>query len=205
MHESSGDPTLSEILEDHQLRANLIRKAQQGDDWAFRVLYKCYRKPIWAHLWHMVGDKDVADDLFQETFVCAWQHLAEVDCHSPFTPWLYKIAASRAVDYLRRNKKITFSPLAEQDIERHVVDPEKLVGNDQCFEIALGRLTPQTRICLLLYDQWGFSVQEIAGMLKIALSTVRAYISRGRPQFEEEYRRLTGEGPSVQRKEKTTS
>lgn len=199
------DPTPSEIVADARLRAQLIRKAQAGDGVAFAVLYYGYRRLIWNLLWHMVGG-EAAEDLLQETFLRAWHNLSSVDCNSAFAPWLKKIAANLAVDYLRRKKIISFYPLFERDEDRDdSIDPEQIAINRDCMEVTFNTLSERARTCILLADQWGFSDREIADLLQIAEKTVSGYLSRSRKKFRDEYRRLTGGGPNVQEKGETVS
>ena len=201
---SPSDPAPSEIVANARLRAQLIRNAQAGDQAAFEVLYYGYRRLIWNLLWHTVG-KEAAEDLVQETFLRAWHNLSSVDCDSAFAPWLKKIAANLAVDYLRRKKIINFYPLSERDEEEHSVDPEQVVIDRDCMEAALNILSERARTCILLADKWDFSDREIAELLQVTEKTVSSYLSRSRKKFRQEYRRLTGGGPNVQGKGETVS
>lgn len=204
MFPSPSDPAPSEIVANARLRAQLIRNAQAGDHAAFEVLFLGYRRLIWNLLWHLVG-KDAADDLVQDTFLRAWHNLSSVDCDSAFSPWLKKIAANLAVDYLRRKRIINFYPLSERDEEKHCVDPEQVVIDKDCMEAALNTLSERARTCILLADKWDFSDQEIAELLQVTEKTVSSYLSRSRKKFRQEYRRLAGGGPNVQGKGETGS
>src|SRR6266516_265209 len=177
------------------LLAGAIVRVRAGDRASFEILFLHYDKPIWNHLLRLVGNKEVAEDLRQETFVRAWTNLPKMGDDMQFGPWLHRIAANVAIDYLRREEKFEFLPFQEDELEGSttverlsVKSPEEEVCEKDAIEQALAHVSPQSLICLLLQDQWGFSQREIAELLNISVSCVGSYISRGREQFRRAYR-----------------
>ena len=143
---------------------------------------------------------EVVYDLFQETFLRAWQKLPEMGQDVPFEWWLKRIAANIAIDHLRREKKLLFLPLPGDELENQLTSnvpsvpgPEAQLDMRESIRQALRQMSPQNRTCVLLQDQWGFSQREIALVLNISEKSVSTYISRGREQLRQVYTRLTAE------------
>lgn len=191
---SSHSPTRSTWDEDMALVANAVTLARAGDHAAFTILYLHYKASIWKRLTYLVGEKEVVYDLFQETFLHAWNKLRETREDISFEPWLKRIAANLAIDYLRHERKILFLPLTEERVREHplqaiavVAGHEDDVGEKECLQQALMQMSPRYRVCVLLQAHWGYSQREIAQLLGISEKAVSAYISRGREQLRQLY------------------
>jgi RNA polymerase sigma-70 factor (ECF subfamily) len=179
---------------------DLVQRAKARDHVAFESLYEYHKQPVWNRLIHLVKEREAAYDLFQETFLRAWNKLPALNDDEHFESWLHRIAANLAVDYLRHEKKLLILPLSEDDtgVEMPSVllqtpGPEEHAGEKERIEQAFQYVSPRHRICLLLHDQWGFSQREIAALLNISEKSVSAYMVRGREQFRLLYLRLIGE------------
>ncbi|MFL5625168.1 MAG: RNA polymerase sigma factor [Ktedonobacteraceae bacterium] len=178
----------------------LVARARKGDKAAFEELYCYYSKPIWNRLIRLVGNREDAEELHQETFFRAWTKLPKQKHNLQFGPWLYRIAVNLAIDNLRRRKIIEFLSLQEEESEGlnsldclRVTGLEEGVCERDYFKKALERVSPRFRICLLLQDQWGFSQFEISKLLQITVGCVSSYTIRGREQFRQAYHHLESE------------
>jgi RNA polymerase sigma-70 factor (ECF subfamily) len=187
--------------------AQAVRKAQKGDHAAFVSLYQRYKASIWQRLTYFVGEREAVQDLFQETFLRAWQKLPELKSGVPFESWLKRIAANIAIDYLRHEKQALFVSLSEEDGEsgavsilRSAAGPEAEFDLREGIRLALQAMSPQNRACVLLQDQWGFSQREIAQLLHISEKSVSAYVSRGHEQLRRAYLDLSRAAPEPMRK-----
>jgi RNA polymerase sigma-70 factor, ECF subfamily len=185
---------------DQAERIDLIQRAKTRDRTAFERLYELYKQPIWNRLFYLIREREATYDLFQETFIRAWNNLPSLKDNEQFAPWLHRIAANLAIDYLRHEKKLLFLPFSKDDEEAemasvlpHTSGPEERIGEKECIEQAFQYLSPRHRTCLLLHDQWGFSQKEIARLLHISEKSVSAYMVRGREQFRQFYLRFIGE------------
>jgi RNA polymerase sigma-70 factor (ECF subfamily) len=207
MSEPALDACIATDPDDSDLLAEIVRRAQARDHAAFESLYQQFKTSIWRRLTSLVGEKEVVNDLFQETFLRAWNGLPGTSSDLQFGPWLRRIAANAAIDYLRHNAKIEIFPLADADQEEsqslflQVAGPEASVSERECIEQALAAMLPRYRICVLLQDQWGFSQREIAQLLSITEKCVSSYISRGRVQLRQIYKRLSGDAETRTRGE----
>jgi RNA polymerase sigma-70 factor (ECF subfamily) len=184
-------------LDDLSLAA-LVGRARVGDRAAFTALFERYNAPICRYLARLVGDDELGCDLAQDTFLAAWRALPDAEVESYFAPWLYRIATNLARSHLRRSRLIRWLPWGEQG-GRHplahpsIAGPEEQAGEAERIRLALAEVSPKNRSCLLLQVEAGFSQREIAALLNINEKSVSAYISRGRKQFRQAYRRLEDE------------
>lgn len=189
--------------------SDAVKRARAGDRCAFEELYKYYKKPIWRCIVQLIGDEESASDLFQETFLRVWKKLPETNDDLQFKPWLYRIAVNLGIDYLRSKKKM--QNLSLDNLEKHssrfslqVRSHEEYISEMECLRLALFRLSPQLRTCLILQNVCGFSQKEVADILHISESCVSAYVSRGRYQLRRIFRSLADD-EDTNKKGKLTS
>jgi RNA polymerase sigma-70 factor (ECF subfamily) len=181
----------------------MIRVETKEKSWSFEEIYDKYKTPIYNYVYHLVGDREQADDLTQDTFLKVFRALPKMDANLKLSAWLYRIATNTAYDALRRRKIIAWLPWQELDHEPADVesaDPQEIYGTTELVRAALHRMPQHYRSALLLYMQEGFSYSEIAYTLNIAESGVKMYLSRARQSFREHYRALEqGGGKKVKR------
>src|SRR5690349_727908 len=87
----------------------VVRWAREGHERAFRELIRRYERPVFSLIYRMVRDRELAEDLAQETFV---KVLNAIDSYRPefkFSSWIFKIANNAAIDHLRRRELDTLS------------------------------------------------------------------------------------------------
>jgi RNA polymerase sigma-70 factor (ECF subfamily) len=178
---------------------DVVLRARSGQEAAYRELIRRYERPIFALLFRMVRDRELAEDLAQETFVKA---LNAIDSYRPefkFSSWIFKIANNAAIDHLRRRELDTLSldgsPHAEtpeamqatalqigarQESPLDTVEAKELGG---AIEAAIGSLRPEYRSCILLRHVEGRAYEEIAEILNLPLGTVKTYIHRARNEL----------------------
>ena len=96
---------------------DVVLAARRGSDAAYRELVRRYERPIFSLVYRMVRDRELAEDLTQETFVKALNALASYRPEFKFSSWIFKIANNAAIDQLRRRELDTLaldgSPPAE--------------------------------------------------------------------------------------------
>ncbi|MEM6553921.1 MAG: sigma-70 family RNA polymerase sigma factor [Planctomycetota bacterium] len=90
----------------------LLADYRAGQTDAFEALIHHYQNDLFRFLMRFVGSASTADDLFQETFLQVYQSAHTFDTTKRFKPWLFTIAANKARDYLRRNKRRQTAPLS---------------------------------------------------------------------------------------------
>jgi RNA polymerase sigma-70 factor (ECF subfamily) len=179
----------------------VVLLARDGREAAYRELVRRYERPIFSLLFRMVRDRELAEDLSQETFVKA---LNAIDSYRPeykFSSWIFKIANNAAIDHLRRRELDTLSlegsPHAETpeavqatalqlgDRSENALDIVEAKELGSAIEEAIGRLRPEYRSCILLRHVEGLAYEEIAQTLDLPLGTVKTYIHRARNELRE--------------------
>ncbi|MDB5080588.1 MAG: hypothetical protein JWP00_2512 [Chloroflexi bacterium] len=93
-----------------KLEAYILERARQGDHEAFSAIFEEYGRPVAGYLYRLLGDREAAGDLSQETFLKAYRGLmklpaADIGPDFNLSAWLFTIAHHNAMDYLRRNKR----------------------------------------------------------------------------------------------------
>lgn len=180
----------------------LAAQAVAGSAEAFRGLVELYHRPILSFVARMVGgDLSLADDLAQDVFLRAWRHLGEYDPSRKFSSWLFKIAHNRTIDQLRRSKLRFTLPLGLDEDEEGIGDvaaPEEQSSPLRQAEAAelqrlvqesVAGLRPAYREILLLRFEQDMRYDEIAGVLDIALGTVKVQLHRARKALARELQR----------------
>jgi RNA polymerase sigma-70 factor, ECF subfamily len=166
---------------------DLVGRARAGDPAAFERLFERYQAPILNYLHRMVGDRAVAEDLTQDTFIKAYRALPNTSPDLAFKAWLYRIATNTAISHLRRNKIVRWIPfLAGTD---HASDEsiERSVGRRYDVEQALKRLPQHYAMILLLRHYQGLSLAETASALDITENAAKLRLFRARKAFAEVY------------------
>lgn len=177
----------------------VVRHAAIGRDRAYRELIRRYQRPVFSLIYRMVRDRELAEDLAQETFV---KVLKAIDSYRPeyrFSSWIFKIANNAAIDQLRRRGLDTLSldgsPHAESadaieatslQISDGAESALEEVANRELgsqIEAAIGQLRPEYRNCIILRHIEGRPYEEIAEILELPLGTVKTYIHRARNQL----------------------
>ncbi|MDQ2652290.1 MAG: RNA polymerase sigma factor [Chloroflexota bacterium] len=166
---------------------DLVGRAREGDQVAFATLFETYHAPILNYLHRMVGDRAMAEDLTQDTFIKAYNALPSTRPDLAFKPWLYRIATNTAISQLRRRKIVQWIPFmpghdhaSEQSIERSV-------GRKQDIEQTLSKLPQHYASALLLRHYQGLSLAETADALGITENAAKLRLFRARKAFAEIY------------------
>lgn len=173
----------------------LIERARGGDVPAFERLYREHCARVHGLCVRMLrGDRALAEDCTQETFIRAWRALGRFESRSGFGTWLHRIAVNVV---LERRRRVEASAL------EFVEDPQTVgSGSDAWFdtpveaaeiEAAIEALPPGARDVLVLCGIYGHTHQEAADMLGVAEGTCKAQLHRARALLRD---RLGGGDPA---------
>ncbi|MDB4879260.1 MAG: polymerase sigma factor, sigma-70 family [Gemmatimonadetes bacterium] len=179
--------------------ADVVALALEGREAAHRELIKRYERPVFSLVFRMVRDRELAEDLTQDTFVKVLSHLDRYRADFKFSSWLFKIANNVAIDHLRRRQLDTVSmdgsPNAVSadavestrfdvaDDAENALDEMEARELGSAIERAIARLRPEYRSCIMLRHVEGRSYEEIASTLDLPLGTVKTYIHRARHEL----------------------
>lgn len=144
---------------------------------------------IFLLIYRIVGNVDDAQDLTQETFIKALQRQSQLKDLDKAGQWLSRIAANTAIDYLRRNKKFSFTDIAElSDLGVSTAEsPEQLLLRGERklhLDGGLATLTERERMALLLRDVEDMPADQVASYMNCSMATVRSHIANARIKFK---------------------
>lgn len=168
--------------------ARLVARARGGDLSAFEALYRRHAGRINALCLRMTGSHALAEDCVQEAFVQAWRHLDRFEGRSAFTTWLHRIAVNRVLTVQRSESRRPggFDVSDEDNPDPWGADPgETDPGKDMDLERAIASLPDGARNVFVLHAVCGYSHQEAADMLGVAVGTCKAQLHRARRLLSE--------------------
>ena len=170
----------------------LVGRARRGDREAFTQLIVQYQVPLYNMALRMVGGREDAADITQEAFMRAWEKIRTLR-EAPFKSWLFQIAANLCYDHFRRARR--YGDMPEDDQSGKVVglgvatpDPqERAEANERnrLVRESIAALDHDMRMAIVLRDVNGLSYEEIAGVLRVPLGTVKSRIARARSAVQE--------------------
>ena len=153
---------------------------QGGSLAAFQEIYAQLAVDIRRYLIHLSDGSQMAEDLLQDTFLRMHRSRAAYNPAYGVRPWVFGLA--RNVFLMNRRAARRFSRVHEWRDDLHdfpvLPEAERLASQDEIRK-GLGRISPDQAEALLLHHRWGFSFDEIAGMLGISPAAARARASRG--------------------------
>ncbi len=165
---------------------DLLARHADGDPAAFGVLVARHRDRAWAVALRTTGDPADAADAVQDAFVKAYRTVGSFRGDALFTTWLHRIVVNACLDLMRRSRSRPTAPLDEGAAA--VADPADPIGRldlGRDVVAALTRITPDQRAAIVLVDLEGYSVEEAAEVLDVAVGTVKSRCHRGRVQLAE--------------------
>ncbi|MEP6620050.1 MAG: sigma-70 family RNA polymerase sigma factor [bacterium] len=179
--------------------ADVVALALEGRAEAHRELITRYERPVFSLVFRMVRDRELSEDLTQDTFVKVLSHLERYRTDFKFSSWLFKIANNVAIDHLRKRQLDTVSLEGSPHAgDSDAVEASRFDVGDgaenalqemeakelgSAIEQAIGSLRPEYRQCILLRHVEGRSYEEIATTLDLPLGTVKTYIHRARHEL----------------------
>jgi len=174
-------------MDDHLTDEELIRRAREGDDEAFRGLVRRYESLVAGTVIGMLGQCPEADDVGQETFVRLYRSLKNFRSESKLGTYLTRIAINLSLNELKRRnrrKKLFFQkPIDEihdlPDENAHAESNE----DREIVQQAIGKLEAKFRLVVVLRLIDGYSTEETAKILKIPIGTVLSRLARGQKKL----------------------
>lgn len=161
----------------------LITNAQRGDRNAFSELVRIHAQGVLNVIYHMCGNRQLAEDAAQETFIKAWLDFGSFRPQASLRNWLYRIAINTAIDMLRKQKRILPGALEDYQLRDPQLSPEAhYLQNERTALVQKVTLSlPATsRAVLVLREYEGLSYQEIADALNIPIGTVMSRLNHAR-------------------------
>ena len=170
---------------------DLLALFRQGTREAFGALVRRYEGELYGYLRRYLGDSDLADDVFQNTFLQLYTKIHQYEVGRPVSPWLYAIATNQAIDALRRQRRhqtVRFDQDGEDGKDAELpqllnVLESRLPGPLEQLQAAERRQQVRTvvdqlpdylkKVVILAYYQ-ELKYSEIAAILDIPVGTVKS-------------------------------
>jgi RNA polymerase sigma-70 factor (ECF subfamily) len=188
-------------IEDPDLE--LLALWRQGDEAAFEQLVRRHQKKVFRLLLRMMGNREEAEDVAQETFLSLHRHGRRFRGEARFSTFVYRVASNAALNRRRtlgrnraRLKTLAVRQAAGDDLPSAPRNPEDAAsGADLSSRVreALEALKPSLRLPVVLYDMEGLAYREIAEVLGVAEGTVKSRIHRARQALRAELEGVLGD------------
>ena len=177
------------------LAPGIVARAKIGDEEAFHLIFNRYGRPILSFINNLVQDRDLAEDLTQETFLKAFGHLQSFQAGTNFRAWLFRIAHNSFLNQ-QRNGGGRRQPFPEQVADEDE-GPEQSAQTRESLQLlarAVAKLPMEFRAAFLLRVEEGLSFRQIADALGLTEETARWRVFKARqklmdvlaPQLEQE-------------------
>lgn len=174
------------------IESRLAKLASNGDRNAFRELVDLYTDKIFHLANRMLGNRQEAEDIVQETFLRVYKNLGKYDVNQKFSTWIYRIATNLCIDRLRR-RKFQYSLDAEvadgEGLDWYAMlasdeaGPEqKLILSEMQLQLhkAIESLPDKYKSVVILRYLHDLSLQEISEVLDMPVTTIKTRVHRGR-------------------------
>ncbi len=168
---------LSKVLNDQQL----VHAYLEGNERAFELLLNRHKRKVWSHIYLLVRDRELTEDLFQEAFIKVVHTLktGKYNEEGKFLPWVMRIAHNLVIDHFRRVKKM---PMVrsnnEHDVFATIAQPGKNVEQrmvnvqiDADVRKLIDTLPDEQREVVLMRTYLGMSFKEIAEHTEVSINT----------------------------------
>ena len=182
---------------------DLVEACLARDEQACTTLVDGYARMVGTVIWRATGQRDVIEDLTQETFLRVFRALEYFDSRARLSTWIYTIAHNVAVDHLRKTsgqrvdslmwrEQQGDEELAERQLQSSALDPEAQLSREESERLvhdALAWLPVKYRLPVVYAAIDGLDYPAIARMLGVPLGTVKTLIFRGKRMLREEISR----------------
>lgn len=171
--------------------AELVTRAKEGDLDAFEALYELHKASIYRTALAITRDRLAAEEILQETFLRAFQHLNGVHAGVPVSPWLHRITVNLAYNWAARRRRwlAALDGIVERLITPVVASPEQAVEERELYELvheAIGKLEVKQRATIVLFYLQDFSLAEIAEIMNCPVGTVKSRLHYARENLRRE-------------------
>lgn len=166
------------------INRNTLISLQKGDIDSFGWLVNTYEKKIFYFIYNMTRNRDMSQDLTQDTFIKIYKNIYKYNPDYPIEPWIYKIAHNIVLDFLKKNKnklqEVSLSScinnIKENDIDSSLSDIEL----KDLLQRELQSLKPDIRMIIILRIQKDLSFEQIAFILNKSVPSVKLKFYRNK-------------------------
>jgi RNA polymerase sigma-70 factor (ECF subfamily) len=180
----------------------LVRRAQSGDETAFREIVEKYQSKVFSIIHGIVRQRNDVEDIAQQVFAKVYFSIRNFDFRSSLLTWIYKITVNECFDYLRKKKvrKLVYESDMSEDEVRRVENTEPAIDRGVRTDTSLARrdyvvklldkVSDEEKRLLMLKEVEGYSVEELSGMMKMNENTIKVKLFRARQKLVKAAQRL---------------
>ena len=179
-----------------------ILRAAEGHTEAFEEIYRIVSGFVYSVAFRVTNNREDAQEVTQDVFVKIHKNLKKFRFRSSFKTWAYRITVNVAINLVNRRKRkrgktvsydeaIDYKTSLERDQEK--LEKTKKEDNEEKVNNMLRILPPKQRTCIVLKDIEGLKYEEISGILRININTVRSRLKRARERLISRYGRGGGQ------------
>jgi len=161
----------------------LVGRSLAGDQSAMAALVDQFRGQVFGLCYRMLGHRQDAEDMAQESFVRALRSLANFDTRREFTPWLLAIAGNRCRSLLSKRGRRAIATDELDKVADPAPDGQAASNLAEEIELALRELRPEYRQSFVLFHEQHMSYAEIAETLACPVGTVKTWVHRARREL----------------------
>ena len=171
--------------------AELVRKSQFGDKAAFEQLVIRHQELVFSLAYKLTGNREMANDVAQETFIRAWKAIEKFRGDSTFSTWIYRITVNTAWTLRKKAKKhntLNIDDTYEPIVIDEKKDPELVAINSDLSSVlinALDKIPIEQRIIVELKNIEGRSHKEIADYLDISVTAAKVRLHRAHQKLRQ--------------------
>jgi len=165
--------------------SQLVLRSQSGDQIAYEKLYRANIGKVFALCLRLCGQKELAEDLAQESFIRAWQKIGSFRGDSKFSSWLFRLTSNVVIGHLRKHSKWQVDSLDEEDSYetsewQQTQSVNRPFGLHQEIDKALRCLSDTARVVLIMHEYLGYQHNEISDITGMAVGTSKTHLHRAR-------------------------
>jgi RNA polymerase sigma-70 factor (ECF subfamily) len=180
----------------------LVRRAQTGDETAFREIVERYQSKVFSIIHGIVRQRNDVEDIAQQVFAKVFLSIRNFDFRSSLITWIYKITVNECFDYLRKRKvrKLVYESDMSEDEVRRVENSEPVVDRQAPVDADLARrdyvlklltrVSEEERSLLMMKEVEGYSVEELAEVTGMNENTIKVKLFRARQKLVKAAQRL---------------
>lgn len=180
----------------------LVRRAQAGEEAAFREIVERYQSKVFSIIHGIVRQRNDVEDIAQQVFAKVYLSIRSFDFRSSLITWIYKITVNECFDYLRKKKvrKLVYESDLSEDEVRRVENTEPPVDRQPATDTTLARrdyvlkllsrVSEEERMLLMMKEVEGYSVEELAQTTGMNENTIKVKLFRARQKLVKAAQRL---------------
>ncbi len=178
------------VKADMVMDAQVVERLRARHEPTYSILIERLQQPLTGYLHRLVGDREVALDLAQDTFLQVYKEIGKTSGELKLDAWIYRIATNFGLRYLNRKRLRQIIHLEGPDSlddSLAIAGPEDQSVTRIVVQQALSRMNPKDAAILQLHFGNGFNYEEIGQVLNMSSEAVRKRVARGVEKFRAVY------------------